>query len=97
MKKILSITVGMFLLSIGAAFADCDYHSNSKELTRVPVVSGASVVLVEVDNKRVELAKSASNEKRYNVTTNKGQSLAVNLSKEDLSAQFPELYQALKG
>ncbi len=100
MKKLLLATLGAFFVSAGIAFAGgfggCSgsYHSK-KELTSLPTSN--SIVLVEIKDKRVELADASTEAKRYNVTTTKGESLAINLSKEDLSMQYPELFKALEG
>ena len=92
MKKLLIVALVLFFWSIGSAFA-CNYHE--KELTSTQPAQ--AIVLVELNDKRVELLGVFDQQKRYNVTTSNGETLATNLSKEDLSVQFPKLYQALEG
>ena len=99
MKKLLLASLGVFLLSAGIALAGgpggC-FSSRSLELTDAQETKNA-IVLVQLDNRRVELAPTSSSEVRYNVKTQYGEELAKNISLEDLSSQFPELYKALKG
>lgn len=101
MKKLLLASLGLFILGTGTAYAGgaggCVYGSyKEKEMTSIQPMSN-SIVLIETKDRRVELADFSAKEKRYNVTTTDGEALATNLTKEDLSLQFPELHDALEG
>jgi len=100
MKKRFLVSIGVFFFSVGLALAGgaggCS-GSYKMELTDVPKMTKDAIVLVHLENKRLELASASSGEIRYNVTTQEGDELAKNISLDDLSTQFPELFKALKG
>ena len=96
MKKLLVVTFVFFFMSIGMAFACPGHHNYEKELTRTKALTNA-IVLLETNDKRVELTSDHFNKERYTVSTLNGELLAKDLTKEDLSSQFPELFQALEG
>lgn len=105
MKKFVFATLSAFLLSVGVAFAgagyggNCSYGHSKEVMTEVEDFQKATpgIVLVEINDMRVELATSTNDENQYNVLTTNGQMIANNLSANDLSTQFPELYEALEG
>jgi len=100
MKKVLLTSLGVFFLSVGLTLAGgaggC-FYKGDMELTSTPQMTKNAIVLVQLENKRVELVSTSSLEVRYNVITQQGEELAKNISLDDLSTQFPELFKALKG
>lgn len=101
MKKLLLASLGVFFLSVGVAFAGgaggCSYGGDFELTETKTTATTNAIVLVQLENKRVELASTSSLEVRYNVTTQQGEELAKNISLDDLSTQFPELFKALNG
>ncbi len=102
MKKLALATLALFVLGSGTVVAGgfggsgCGYGSHTeKEMTSIQ--PSRTIILLELDDMRVELADYSANDKRYNVTDMAGELLGSNLTEEDLSIQFPELFEALQG
>ena len=101
MKILALATLVLFVLGSGTVVAGgfgggCGYGSQSeKEMTSVQ--PSRTIILLELDDLRVELADYSASDKRYNVSDTTGEILASNLTEEDLSVQFPELFEALQG
>ena len=101
MKKLTLAILVLFVLSTGTVVAggfggSCGFGGHSeKEMTSVQ--PSRTIILLELDDMRVELTDFSAKDKRYNVTDMSGEILASNLTEEDLSNQFPELFDALQG
>ena len=102
MKKLLFASLGLFILGTGVAYAGgaggCSYgiYKQQKEMTSVQPAANA-IVVIETQDRLLELADFTSKEKLYNVKSTDGNILATNLTKEALSVQFPKLHEALEG
>lgn len=94
MKKLACVFVGGLMLA-GTAWAGCSGHSN---LTMAKMSKGQDViVVVEVNGMQLEEVRGTPETPIYNVKSTMGQVVAKEITKDQLSTQFPELHKALAG
>jgi len=92
MKKLILLTAGCFLLGLGTTLAGpgCDGYYEHK--TTSSWGESNNIASIESSNLTIEQIAGTSSSPLYNVKDRSGNLVASELSREDLSRQFPELY-----
>ncbi|MGA1597775.1 MAG: hypothetical protein ACO4AU_01895 [bacterium] len=94
MKKLALLFAGS-LLTAGVALAGCPGHS---DLTMAKMSKAQEVLLVvQLNGMQLEEVRKEAGTPVYNVKSDLGQLVAKEITKDELSQQFPDLHKALAG